>query len=440
MEDQTRASSPSHPRHSSQLHHRSDTPTLTTNPLASEAHATATGVEPLPYQITQEPSDEEDQRPPRYTLENDPFQLASKLKSDAEIDKIKANTARKREGGSNKSVTSSSKKLQGFYKSQNENIKKLLKPVDEHVRLAKEYNTQNQLKYKIAVYGSFAASIVLAILQLYAAIASGSLSLFTTMADSIFDPMSNLTLLISHKAVTRVDARKFPAGKARIETAGNIFFCFLMTSVSLILISFSAKSLSDGNTEETLGFHIPPIVAVCIAFSTKFALFVYCWALRNQYSQVRILWEDHRNDLLINGLGILTSVGGGKLRWWIDPSGALILSCLIAILWLRTAYSEFQLLIGVTADTQMQQLITYISMTHSPMIQAIDTVRAYTSGPRLVVEVDIVMDRNETLMATHDVAEELQMKLESLPDVERAYVHVDYETTHKPEHFLKKEL
>jgi len=27
-----------------------------------------------------------------------------------------------------------------------------------------------------------------------------------------------------------------------------------------------------------------------------------------------------------------------------------------------------------------------------------------------------------------------------MPDVERAYVHVDFETTHKPEHFLKKEL
>jgi divalent metal cation (Fe/Co/Zn/Cd) transporter len=74
------------------------------------------------------------------------------------------------------------------------------------------------------------------------------------------------------------------------------------------------------------------------------------------------------------------------------------------------------------------------------MISAIDTVRAYTSGPRLLVEVDIVMERSESLEATHDVAEELQMKLESLPDVERAYVHVDYETTHKPEHFLKKEL
>ncbi|EGE85975.1 hypothetical protein RJZ56_007350 [Blastomyces dermatitidis] len=438
MADHIHGSSPGHPLHSGQLHHRSDTPTLP--PAIPEQQATATGVEPLPYPMQRTSSDEEDQRPPRYTRENDPFQLASKLKSDDEIDRIKANTARKRGGWTNDGVKSSSRKLQGFYKSQNENIEKLLKPVDEHVRLAREYNTQNQLKYKIAVYGSFVANVILSILQLYGAIASGSLSLFTTMADAVFDPLSNLTLLISHKAVKRVDARKFPAGKARIETAGNIFFCFLMTAVSLILIAFSAKSLADGSTEETLGFKVPPIVAVCIAFVTKLALFLYCWALRNKYSQVRILWEDHRNDLFINGLGILTSVGGSKLKWWIDPTGAMVLSCVIAVLWLRTAYSEFQLLIGVTADTHTQQLITYISMTHSPLIQAIDTVRAYTSGPRLLVEVDIVMDRNETLLATHDVAEELQIKLESLPDVERAYVHVDYETTHKPEHFLKKEL
>jgi divalent metal cation (Fe/Co/Zn/Cd) transporter len=74
------------------------------------------------------------------------------------------------------------------------------------------------------------------------------------------------------------------------------------------------------------------------------------------------------------------------------------------------------------------------------MIKAIDTVRSYHSGPRLIVEVDIVMDPDETLRTTHDVAEDLQMKLESLPDVERCFVHVDFETTHSPEHFLKKEL
>jgi divalent metal cation (Fe/Co/Zn/Cd) transporter len=79
-------------------------------------------------------------------------------------------------------------------------------------------------------------------------------------------------------------------------------------------------------------------------------------------------------------------------------------------------------------------------MTHSPEVRAIDTVRAYYSGPRLIVEVDIVMDAADSLKHTHDVAEELQIKLESLPNVQRAYVHVDYETDHPPEHFLKKEL
>ncbi|KAN0070928.1 hypothetical protein V8E54_011093 [Elaphomyces granulatus] len=430
-----------HP-HPFQLH--SQRPSPSTSRMALSVHeATSTGVDNVPCRTRTDVLDEESS-PPRYANRNDPFKLASRLKSPEEIDRIKANTARKRDGCSPALIetrgVSSSKKLQGFYRDQNKNIERLLTPVEEHVRAAKELNSQNHLRYRIAVYGSFVANLVLAVVQLYGAISSGSLSLFTTMADAIFDPMSNLTLLLCHKAVSRVDPRRFPAGKARIETAGNICFCFLMTSVSFILVAFSVRELVTGGGSETNTFHLPSVVAVAFAFCVKLALFLYCWALRHQFSQVRILWEDHRNDLFINGFGILTSIGGSKLRWWIDPMGAIILSVLISVLWLRTAYSEFQLLVGVTANTQAQQLITYISMTHSPLITAIDTVRAYTSGPRLLVEVDIVMDPAESLMATHDVAEELQIKLESLPDVERAYVHVDYETTHKPEHFLKKEL
>ncbi|KAF2641835.1 cation diffusion facilitator 1 [Massarina eburnea CBS 473.64] len=390
-------------------------------------------------------SDVERQSLPQYTPENDPYRLAESLKPEGEIAQIRANTSRKRDGFGpitlNKKA-GQARKLEKFYEAQNENIERLLKPVDDHRRDAKEEEGANHMKYRIAVVGSFVANVLLAVLQLYAAASSKSLSLFTTMADSLFDPMSNLTLILSNRAVKRVDPRKFPSGKARIETAGNIFFCFLMITVSVVIIVESIRTIAEhkGSDGETTDFYLPSVIAVCIAFATKFSLFLYCWAIRNKYSQVRILWEDHRNDLFINGFGVLTSVGGAKLRWWLDPMGAIILSVLIIFLWSRTSYSEFQLLIGVTADTPTLQLITYISMTHSPFIRQIDTVRAYHSGPRLIVEVDIVMDPEDSLRSTHDVAEELQMKLESLPDVERAYVHVDYETDHAPEHFLKKEL
>jgi len=389
-------------------------------------------------------NDAENMRSPNYGSEADPYKLASKVKTSDQIAAIRANTSRKRISPlaflQKSTEIARTKKVQEFYESQNENIHRLLKPVEEHRRQAREEIGADRLKMKIAVNGSFAANLLLAALQIYGAVSSGSLSLFTTMADAIFDPLSNITLILCNRAVDRVDARRFPSGKARIETAGNIVFCFLMTAVSFILIVMSIKELVAGSNSEMSTFHLPSVIAVAVAFTVKLALFCYCWALRNKYSQIRILWEDHRNDLFINGFGILTSIGGSKLKWWIDPMGAIILSCLISFLWLRTAYSEFQLLIGVTADTNMLQLITYISMTHSPDISAIDTVRAWHSGPRLIVEVDVVMDERKTLKETHDIAEALQIKLESLPNVERSYVHVDYETSHAPEHFTKKQI
>lgn len=323
------------------------------------------------------PADIESSPTSHYTAENDPFQLSSKLKSPSEINLIRTNCAsrQKRKGYNplsltlNKRATTKAKRLQTFYQNQNETIERWLRPVDEHVRLAEEFDGENKLKYRIAVQGSFAANLLLAALQIYAAVTSGSLSLFTTMADAIFDPLSNITLITCHRAIKTVDPRRFPSGKARIETAGNIVFCFLMTAVSFILIVLSIMELSRGAPStgtSTKAFHLPSVIAVAVAFTTKLTLFAYCWTLRNVYSQIRILWEDHRNDLFVNGFGLLTSIGGSKLKWYIDPLGAIILSLLISTLWLRTAYSEFQLLIGVSADTSMLQWITYICQSFLP--------------------------------------------------------------------------
>ena len=412
---------------------------LTPPPEPQDAHTRQA------YQISSSrtSTDIERDQAPSYTHQNDPYELSTRLKSTSELDLIRARSSRKRDGCGPFTTTiraAKARKVQSYYENQNTSIERWLRPVDEHVRLARKFENENQLKVKIAIQGSFIANLVLVVLQIYGATASGSLSLFTTMADAIFDPLSNITLIVCNRAIRSVDPRKFPSGKARIETAGNIVFCFIMTSVSFILIAFSILELARGSEAQTSTFHLPSVIAVSIAFVTKVGLFLYCWTLRNKYSQIRILWEDHRNDMFINGFGLLTSVGGAKLKWWIDPMGAIILSCLIAVLWLRTAYKEFQLLIGISAPVGLQQWITYISMTHSPLIEGIDTVRAYHSGPRIIVEVDVVIDREVKLEEAHDVAEELQMKLESLPDVERAYVHIDYETSHKPEHFLKKEL
>jgi divalent metal cation (Fe/Co/Zn/Cd) transporter len=52
---------------------------------------------------------------------------------------------------------------------------------------------------------------ILAVLQTYGASTSLSYSLFATMADALFDPFSNITLWITHRAAKKVDETKYPA-------------------------------------------------------------------------------------------------------------------------------------------------------------------------------------------------------------------------------------
>ncbi|TFK42002.1 CDF manganese transporter [Crucibulum laeve] len=351
----------------------------------------------------------------------DPYQIRDGFVPDNELEGMRR---RKKNG----------KRVAKYHARQNNLITSLLKPMDEHTEEASAEEEAARLPVKIAIYASLIANFALCILQMYAAISAGSLSLLATGIDSVFDIGSNILLFWLHKKSARLDVNKWPVGGARLETIGNIVYGFLMGSVNLIVIVQSVEALATKEGDELRAFHLPSIIAVSAALGVKFLLFLYSYSLRSKSSQVRVLWEDHRNDLWINGFGILMSTGGSKLRWYLDPMGAIIIGLGVIIAWGRTIYGEFELLAGKSAPHEFLQLLIYKATTFSEEIDKIDTVRAYHSGPDYFVEIDVVMDANTPLWKAHDISQQLQDKIEVLPNVERAFVHVDHETTHIPEH------
>ncbi len=74
---------------------------------------------------------------------------------------------------------------------------------------------------------------------------------------------------------------------------------------------------------------------------------------------------------------------------------------------------------GHTAKPEFLQQITWIAFHHSPSISKIDTVRAFHFGTSYLVEIDIVLPESMPLKEAHDIGEELQKKIEDLPEVER---------------------
>ncbi|KAL5494691.1 hypothetical protein ACEPAI_152 [Sanghuangporus weigelae] len=348
--------------------------------------------------------------------ERDPLMFKSGIKTEGELGEL-----RRRKKG---------KQLERFHREQNELIGSLLKPMDEHTEEARGAEEAARLPTKIAVWASMISNFALCVLQLYAAISSGSLSLLATGIDSVFDIGSNIVLYWLHKKARSLDMNKWPVGGSRLETIGNI----VMASVNLVVIVESMRSIIDHGSEELNEFHLPSLIAVGAALGVKFLLFLYCFSLRKNSSQVHVLWEDHRNDLFINGFGLLMSAGGSKWRWWLDPAGAVIIASGVIASWSRTVYKQFELLAGKSAPHDFIKLITYKAMTFSDVIEQIDTIRAYHSGPQYFVEVDVVMSADTPLWKAHDLSQQLQDKIEVLPNVGRAFVHVDHETTHTPEH------
>nr|CAG8441497.1 7353_t:CDS:2 [Entrophospora candida] len=344
----------------------------------------------------------------------DPLSLENSRKSEEEIRKNKK------------------KKIQKFYRDQNELIDELLSPIEQNSS-AKSLKKRN-LKLKIAIYGSMVVNICLCALQLYAAITTKSLALFATMVDSCMDLLSNGILLFTGRAANRKNLLVYPTGKAKMETAGIIVFSSLMIALSIEISIEAIKALINHDNPP----EVSEIAIICIG----------C-ALDNASSQA--LAQDHRNDLVINSFGLTMSLLSSKIEWWIDPA------------------EQIQLIVGKSASREFLQRATYIgkkeeqkyesikkyyniitihlpsslsthpdvslsALTHHEKILQVDTCRAYHSGYKLFVEIDIVMDRDTPLWESHDVGEGLQNKLEKLTNVDRAFVHVDYESSHKPEH------
>lgn len=319
------------------------------------------------------------------------------------------------------------KSMKKFYARQNTLIDQFLQSGDEE-RLAALDMVENGPRIRFAVNASFIVNFCLFIIQLYAAISTGSLSLFATAADAFMDLVSSVVMLVTSRMASRHDVYKYPVGRTRIETIGIIMFCCLMTTVAIQLIIESGRSLAGG-PHDSEDLHLIPIIFVSVAIFCKGTLCIYCFIYR-RYPSVHVFFIDHRNDIAVNAFGLLMSILGSRVKWYADPIGAILIGLLILTSWAANAYEHVWLLVGKAAPKEFISKLIYLVVTHDTRIRKVETCRAYHAGQRYYVEVDIVMDEDLPLKITHDVSQTLQRKLEGLADVERAYVHVDYEDEH----------
>ncbi|XP_074271898.1 metal tolerance protein 9-like isoform X2 [Silene latifolia] len=301
--------------------------------------------------------------------------------------------------------------------------------------------TEDELKQlakseRLAIHISNAANVVLFLAKIYASIESRSLAVIASTLDSLLDLLSGFILWFTSHAMKTPNQYNYPIGKKRMQPVGIIVFASVMATLGLQILLESARDLVTKSGPKMHHKQEMWMVGIMVSVTVvKFLLMIYCRRFKNEI--VRAYAQDHFFDVITNSVGLATAVLALRFFWWIDPTGAIIIALYTICTWAKTVIENVWSLIGRTAPPEFITKLTYLIWNHHEEIKHIDTVRAYTFGTHYFVEVDIVLPENMLLNQAHNIGETLQEKLEQLPEVERAFVHIDFEYTHRPEHKAK---
>uniref|UniRef100_A0A0N5A2E7 ZT_dimer domain-containing protein n=1 Tax=Parastrongyloides trichosuri TaxID=131310 RepID=A0A0N5A2E7_PARTI len=272
-------------------------------------------------------------------------------------------------------------------------------------------------------------NISLLIIKAIASYLSGSFSIMSSFVDSAVDITSGLVIWLTVRAIKKRDPYLYPRGRTRLEPLALIIVSVIMGVASLQMIIQSLKSIID----KTVDPHVDAISAGIMVSTIiiKFILVLVCKKFKGNVS-IDVLAQDHRNDCISNFVALLCAVGSKYLWIYLDPIGAIIVSLYIAYTWFSTGKEQMKILSGRSASPDFINRIIKICLDHDERINFIDTVYVYHFGTRFLVEVHVVLDENMLLKEAHDISETLQINIEALNDVERAFVHCDYEYDHSP--------
>ncbi|TKW13235.1 hypothetical protein SEVIR_5G086900v4 [Setaria viridis] len=332
------------------------------------------------------------------------------------------------------------RKIAKYYKKQENLLKDFneMETMNEVGGLDQNAPTEEELRQlakseRFAINLSNIINLILFVTKVVASAESVSMAVIASTLDSLLDLLSGFILWFTAHAMKKPNKYSYPIGKRRMQPVGIIVFASIMGTLGFQVLIESGRQLI---TQEHANFKLKQELWMVGSMSSvavvKFFLMLYCRTFKNEI--VRAYAQDHFFDVITNSVGLVAALLAVRFKWWMDPVGAILIALYTITTWARTVLENVGTLIGKSAPAEYLTKLTYLIWNHHEEIRHIDTVRAYTFGTHYFVEVDIVLPGDMPLSQAHDIGESLQEKLEQLPEVERAFVHVDFEFTHRPEH------
>lgn len=288
---------------------------------------------------------------------------------------------------------------------------------------------EHQIKKRATIL-AFIGNLFLFVLKLILGIFSGSIAVVSDALHSLMDIIATITLAIGVKIGSEQADEEHPFGHHRAEPIAGLIIAVIAGILAFEVARESVVKFFVLD-REIVGTYA--ITALVITIIIKLIMSWYFRRLSKKIhsGSIRALAIDSKNDVLATGAALVGVVIASFGLTYFDSIAGLIVAIFIFKGGYEIGVENIDYLMGKTAD---EETIKSVRLTALQIrgVQALNTLRTHYVGNKIHVEIHIEVDHQMSTGESHEIAEEVEAALENIPEIAKAFVHVDPIVVSKP--------
>lgn len=295
------------------------------------------------------------------------------------------------------------------------------------MRWIRDYIPQPNIErqYRQALIVTVTGNVLLAVSKGIVAYLSGSVALYADAANSVSDVIYSFLMVFGLWMAQRPPDMSHPQGHSRFDPLVGMMVTFSMAFAGYEAARMAIGRFLEGGMAVEPG--LPSLVLLASAV-VKAGMFLYIrrCAKRLDSPTLATSARDNLSDVLTSIAAFAGALGSSLIHPLTDPLAGGVVALWIFRSAFQAARENLGFLTGAGASEDLRQQLVDTA-ENVPGVQRVHHTMTEYVGPRLVVDLHINVDGKMTLDQAHEIADMVISRLEDLPAVDRAYVHIEPE-------------
>jgi cation diffusion facilitator family transporter len=270
---------------------------------------------------------------------------------------------------------------------------------------------------------TLACNIFLFFIKTIVGIISNSLALISEAVNSLNDIITSVAIRISVKISSQSPDYNHQFGHHAAQPLACMIIAIFAGVLGITIIQESIKRFLSP-PKIIIDFYLYAVLFIAIIIKLSLFFFQKVISKKENSPAIAASGIDSINDVFAS----LSALLGIYLANYFHPSIDSIAGIIVALFIIKGGYDiakkNIDYLMHTKASEELIAKIKNEALTTNGVL-GVNDLRSHYIGNKLNIEIHIEVNKNITIEKAHNIGKEAQKKIEKIPEINKAFIHID---------------